>query len=295
MRAGWAQGPLIGIGASIGASVLYGVLFFFPPLLGSLTPSAIYGWRVILTVAALAGLLAVSGRVGDIRRALGTIVARPSRIIATLVNAGILGLQLWLFGWGPKTGNGLDVALGYLLFPIIMMAVGVILFRERFGPLRAVAVSLAAAGAGIAIIGAGGVSWATVAVAAGYPVYFALRRRYDLDSVAVMWWEIAITLPVAIAFTIVDRSGPTLEQEPEILLPLVALGVISAGALGLYMVASSTLTFTTFGILSYVEPVLLVLVSVLVLGEAFTATDIGTFVPLIAALGILAIDARRAR
>lgn len=68
---------------------------------------------------------------------------------------------------------------------------------------------------------------------------------------------------------------------------------MSAAALGLYMAASSRLTFTTFGILSYVEPVLLVLVSVLALGEPFTQADVATYAPLAVALLLLGVDAKR--
>ena len=61
------------------------------------------------------------------------------------------------------------------------------------------------------------------------------------------------------------------------------------------MVASSRLTFTVFGILGYLEPLLLVLVSVVALGERFTRADLGVYLPLVAALVLLAVDARRYR
>lgn len=284
-----------GIGASVSASVLYGVLFFLPPLLQPLDSGAIYAWRVLLTLVFLGGCFFVMGRGRVLTSAWKAIIVSRRTIGVVVVNASILGVQLWLFGWGPQSGHGLDVALGYLLLPIVMMGTGVLLFHDRFGWLRAGALGLASVGTAIAVIAAGGVSWATVAVAIGYPVYFTLRRQTRLDSIAVLWWEIALSVPVAGTLIVAGGGGQVVMDHPNLAVPLLLLGAVSAGALGLYIVASSRLSFTTFGILSYLEPVLLVLVSVLALREPFTPTDAATYVPLAFALLLLAVDAKRAR
>lgn len=125
-----------GVAASVSASALYGVLFFLPPLLQPLTSGAIYGWRVLLTLVFLSGSFVVTGRGRSLLSEWGRIIAGWRTVGAVVVNAGILGVQLWLFGWGPQSGHGLDVALGYLLLPIVMMGTGVVLFRDRFGWLR---------------------------------------------------------------------------------------------------------------------------------------------------------------
>jgi len=278
--------------ASAAASVLYGVLFFLPPALRPLSPSAVYGWRVLLTVLALAAGFALVGRGSSLRRAFTVITSSPRRAVATVVNAAILGLQLWLFGWGPATGHGLDVALGYLLLPIVMMLTGVAVFHDRLGRLRWAALLLAATGTMVGVVLAGGVSLATVAVAVGYPLYFTLRRLNGVDSVGVLWWEIALTVPVAVTLTIINGSWAAISHAPSLWGPLVLLGVVSAAALGSYMLASSRLTFTVFGVLSYAEPILLVLVSVLALGEPLSPNDLGTYLPIAAALVLLGIDAR---
>lgn len=281
-----------GVAASVSASALYGVLFFLPPLLQPLTSGAIYGWRVFLTLVFLSGFFVVTGRGRSLLSAWGRITAGWRTVGAVVVNVGILGVQLWLFGWGPQSGHGLDVALGYLLLPIVMMGTGVVLFRDRFGWLRGGALVFAVVGTACAVFAAGGVSWATAAVAVGYPVYFTLRRRTGLDSVAVLWWEIVLSVPVAVAL-IVSAGVDAVLTHPTLAVPLLLLGVVSAAALGLYMAASSRLTFTTFGILSYLEPVLLVLVSVLALGEPFTQADVATYAPLAVALLLLGVDAKR--
>lgn len=74
------------------------------------------------------------------------------------------------------------------------------------------------------------------------------------------------------------------------LLPL--LGVVSAVALALYMAASRWLTMGLFGLLSYVEPVLLVLVALL-LGERLEPGQWPTYAWIFAAVGVLVLDGAR--
>ena len=73
------------------------------------------------------------------------------------------------------------------------------------------------------------------------------------------------------------------------LLPL--LGLVSAVALALYMIASRWLPLGLFGLLSYVEPVLLVVVAWL-LGESMEPQQQLSYALIFAAVGLLIGDGR---
>ena len=42
-----------------------------------------------------------------------------------------MGYQMWLFLWAPNNGSSLSVSFGYLLLPIVMVAAGRLIFKER--------------------------------------------------------------------------------------------------------------------------------------------------------------------
>lgn len=69
---------------------------------------------------------------------------------------------------------------------------------------------------------------------------------------------------------------------------LPGLGAISTLALASYLKASRMLPMALFGILGYVEPVLLVAVAVLVLGEALSWQQLATYAPIWAAVALTA-------
>lgn len=282
-----------GVLVSVVASFLFAALFFLPPLLEPFEANEIFAWRVIATVPVLATLVGVFGWWRDVRVIALRLSRRPALILVVVLDGLLLSVQLWLFGWAPQTGHGLELALGYLLMPLAMVVVGVVLHRERLAPLRIAAVAAAAVGVTAAIVVAGGLSWATIAVAVGYPVYFAIRRRAGLDSIGAFCFELLVLVPVAVVLALQPSSLDVLAAHPQLGWGILLLGVIGGVALVLYLVASRLLSFGVFGLLSYLEPVLLVLVAVLLLGESLTLTDVFVYGPIVIALVLLGLETSR--
>ncbi|MCW4385135.1 EamA family transporter RarD [Salinibacterium sp. SYSU T00001] len=280
---------LRGVTASVVASVLFGVVYFIPSALGELSEFEAVAWRILFTLPFMAVLLVAIRSWREVTDAAARLRARPALIPALVVTAGLLGAQLFLFAWGPKTGHALDVALGYLLMPLVMVVLGVALHRERLGALRIAAVAAALIGVVAAFFAADGISWATAAVAVGYPIYFTIRRALGLDSSGAMWLELVILAPVCVWFAL----GPASLVADGGSLPwgtLLLFGAVSAVALTLYIVAARLLTFSLFGLLSYVEPIVLVLVSLVLLGEAIAPSEYVTYAGISAAVLLLVVE-----
>ncbi|MFC7615389.1 hypothetical protein ACFQV2_19670 [Actinokineospora soli] len=211
------------------------------------------------------------------------------------MDAALIGVQIWLFSWAPQTGHGLGVALGYLLLPLTMVVVGVVVYRERLSSWRRAAVLCAGVGAGAGVVLSGGLGWPTVLVALGLPLYFVVRRAFALDSIGAQLLELVVMLPVVAVVMVTRPSVGVVVGDAGLFGAVLLLGVLSAGGFTLYLTASRLLPFTLFGVLSNVEPVLLVVVALGVLGEPWKATDVFTYGPICLGLALLAVDARRAR
>ena len=76
---------------------------------------------------------------------------------------------------------------------------------------------------------------------------------------------------------------------------LLTIGLVSAAALLLYLRASELLPFGLFGLLTYVEPVLLAVVPITILGESLTPVDLLAYGPIAVALCLLGIENATAR
>src|SRR5690606_27256407 len=94
------------------------------------------------------------------------------------------------------------------------------------------------------------------------------RRWVGTANLGGLWLDLLISLPVAATFALADTE--ILQQvvnSPRMLLLILGLGALSAVALALMIIAGTRLNLALFGLLSYVEPVLLVMVALL-LGES---------------------------
>ena len=279
---------LQGIVASVLASMLFGAIYWLSPALQPLTGEQVFGWRVLVTLPFTSLLL--FARPADVARLAAVwqrVRARPALALALVASSALLGVQLWLFMWAPLQGRALPVSLGYFLLPLTMVLVGRMFYGERLSRAQALAALLAALGVAHEIWQAGGMSWETGIVALGYPAYFALRRRLDSPGAAGQWLDMALMLPVALWFIgRAPSSWHVLPEHPALWALLPLLGVISTVALALYMAASRRLPLGLFGLLSYVEPVLLVLVALL-LGESLQPGQGPTYALVFAAIAVL--------
>ncbi|MFC5291193.1 EamA family transporter RarD [Actinokineospora guangxiensis] len=284
-----------GVLSSVGASVLFGLIFFLAAALDPLDAVQIFSWRVVALVIVLALVFSALRLWSDVRGVLTRLRRRPALVGVVLVNSAMLAVQQWLFGWAPQAGRGLEVALGYLLLPLAMVVLGVFLYRERLTPLLVASVSTAAVGVAAAVFVAGGLAWPTLLVALGFPLYFAVRRSARLDGEGALLVELLAMLPFAVWTLHRKQAWDPLVARPGLVWPLVLFGVVSGIALILYFRAARLLPFGLFGLLSYLEPVLLVIVAVTLLGETLTPVDAVVYGPIVLALALLALASRRAR
>ncbi|MHA7602262.1 EamA family transporter RarD [Alicycliphilus sp. T452] len=279
-----------GLAASVAASVLFGALYYLAPLLAPLDGEQIFGWRVLCTLPFTTVLLLAQGQWPRVRLLALRAWRQPLLALGLAGSAAMLGVQLWLFLWAPLHGRALPVSLGYFLLPLVMVLAGRVLYRERLSRLQWLATLLAAAGVAHEVLRTGGMSWETWLVALGYTVYFVARRRMRTDHLGGHWLDMLLLVPAALWFVLRAPSSLPLVADNAHLWALVpVLGVVSAVALALYMAASRLLPLGLFGLLSYVEPVLLALVALL-LGESIGAAQWPTYGPIFAAVAVLVID-----
>jgi chloramphenicol-sensitive protein RarD len=287
--------PRAGVLASVGASTLFGTIFLLPPWLEPLDPLQIFGYRVIGMALLLTVLMRSTRLWSEVTALARRCRERPRLAAVVALDGALLGVQVWVFGWAPQTGHGLDISLGYLILPLVMVLVGVVVFGERPSRLQVLAVAIAAVGVAAAVALAGGLHWPTLLVALGLPPYFVCRRAFGVDTAGAQLLEVLAMLPLAAAFAcVVTPSWGLVAADPSLVLGLVVLAILSVGGFGLYLTASRLLPFALFGVLGYVEPVLLVLLSLTVLGEPWHRSDTVIYVPIVLALAVLALDTARA-
>lgn len=279
-----------GIALSVLASVTFGVLYFYTQFLKPLDSEQTFAWRMLATLPFLSLFMWYTGDVQHIKAIFKRIFKQPALILWLIVSSLLCTTQLWLFLWGPINGRGLEVSLGYFLLPLVMVLVGCVLYKEKLSKWQVTAVAFAVIGVSHEIWRVGSIAWETIYVALAYPLYFFLRRLFKTDNLGGFWWDLCLILPVAIYLGFVHSDSIALMQSfPHLMIAVIGLGFLSALGLGSYMLASRYLPFIIFGLLSYLEPVLLAFASI-ALGERVEAGEWLTYIPIWCAVLFLVVE-----
>lgn len=265
------------------SALCFGAVFYLSGAL-DLPTFVVIAWRLTITAGCYAVIsLAVPAARAALRDFWGILSAHWSHPLIFLGLTTMMGAQLWLFSWAPSHGHGLDASLGFLLMPLSLVAGGRFLLGASVTRIQWIAVGFAAVAVGTKIVLDPHVSWVTFAICLGYPLYFIARRRFGLDNVMVHGVELWLIAPVVVVLAAGTGAAPTTAGTVFL---LVALACAGAAAMALYLASSTMLSVPMFGLLGYIEPVLLVAVSLL-LGESLAQSDAFTYALLAIALCLM--------
>lgn len=282
-----------GVALSIIASGLFALVPGYVQLLAPLDGGQVFAQRVVWSIPAVLLLVTLSRQWSVLAQVFVRLRREPLLLAALPLAAGMMGIQWALFVWAPLAGRMLEVSLGYFLLPLAMVLAGRVFYGERLRPLQRLAVICALLGVAHELWLTQAFSWVVLVTVLGYPPYFMLRRWMRLDALSGFVLEVLVMAPVAI-WMIVTWGPPQLfTLAPQLWWLLPGLGLLSALAFAAMMASSRLLPMGLFGILSYVEPVLLFLVALLFLGEQFNAAQWLTYLPIWLAVLLVGWDSAR--
>jgi chloramphenicol-sensitive protein RarD len=257
-----------GLALAIGAYGLWGFLPLYFLLLDPSTPVEIVAWRVLLSLVFCLLLLVVT-------RALPAFAAllRDRRVMLLSLAAGILIAVNWtVYVAASTSGLIVEAALGYFINPIVSIAIGVVLLRERLRPGQWAAVGISVVAVLVLAIGYGQPPWIALTLAFSFGFYGYLKNRMGgrVTAVAGLTLETAWLVPLAAAALVaVELAGGISMGRAGIghALLLSFAGIITAVPLLLFAAASRRLPLSVLGFIQYFSPLLQFVVGVAVLRE----------------------------
>ncbi|MBB1051057.1 permease [Dietzia sp. CW19] len=278
-----------GVAAVVVASGLFGGIFYLSGVIDA-SAEVVFGWRIVVTFACYSlVMLLPSGRV-MVRDSWATLTREWWSPLVFGLLCVLVGMQLWLFSWAPLHGHALDASLGFLLLPLALVIGSRAVLKSEVSTWQWMAVGIAAAAVAVNIGVSPSLSWVTFVICTGYPIYFVVRRRVGMDKPMAFGFEVAALTPLGVWLIVSGGQHPSSVAGR---LALVSVGVAGAAAMAAYLAASQLLTLPLFGLLGYLEPVLLVAVA-FALGETVRGIDTLTFGLLGLALTLLAAEGYRA-
>lgn len=258
----------------------YVIWGFFPLYFSLLSPA---GAVEVIVHRAVWGLffclvaLAITRSLGKVRALIADRGA-----LWRLAVAGALVVVNWsVYVYAVLAGHTTDAAVGYFINPLVTVALGLIVLRERVTPIQKVALALGVLAVVILVVGQRSVPIVSLTLALTFGLYSLVKKDVAarVDPLAGMAIETAAVSPVLLGYyaylaATSSTSFHTIATDEVGMSWLLHLALlVGAGALTmipLIMFASAArgLTLGTMGFLQYLGPTLQLLVAVFIFHES---------------------------
>jgi len=281
----------LGLVYGVSAYVLWGMFPLYWPLLEPASSLEIVSHRAVWTMVFCLIVLYLT-------KALKSTLAtfkRP-KVAAKLFATTILISINWLvYIWATNNGHVVEASLGYYINPLIVIAFGVILLKERMRPLQWAAVSIATIGVLVLTIDYGRLPWVALGLALSWGGYGLIKKQLGLGALEGLAIETLIAfIPYCGYLIFIGAKGEgQFGHGTGLTILLISAGAITAIPLLLFNGSTTRLPFSTIGLLQYITPTIQFSIGVWIRHEAMpTARWVG-FIFIWLALTTLAIDLLR--
>ena len=286
--------------ASVGvvqALVAYGLWGLMPLLFAAMAPAGafeIVSWRIVF------GLVFCAVAILATRSWLRTraLLVQPRVMGIMGIAAGLILVNWTVYVAATTTGHTVEAALGYFINPLVTIALGIVVLRERLRPLQWIAVGISVVAVVVIAVGYGRMPWISLALAFSFGLYGLVKKRVGgtVDALSGLTIETVWLLPIAVGALVVLgvtglAGGLTFASEGGVhVLITVLTGPATAVPLLLFASSARRVSLSTLGLTQYLAPVMQLLVGVLVQHEAMSPSRWVGFGVVWFALVLLTVD-----
>lgn len=209
-----------------------------------------------------------------------------------MLTSVLLGINWGTYIWSVSVNRIIEASLGYYIAPLVNIAFGVFMFRERLRRYQWVAVVLAAIGVLVLTIQFGAIPWIALVIATSWGSYTLLKKTLNLGALEGLSIETVLTLPLFLGymFWIEHQGRAQFGASLGFSLLLVSAGVVTVVPLLLFNGAATRLPLTITGLLQYIIPTIMFIIATLVNHESMPIGRVIGFAFIWAALTFLGYD-----
>ena len=226
----------------------------------------------------------------------GELLRQPRRLGLIAVAAAVVTVNWGVYIWSVNSGHVVEASLGYFINPLVTIAMGVLLLKERLRPVQWVAVATGFAAVVVLTVGYGQPPWISLTLAFSFATYGLVKKKVGLGGIESLAAETAIQFLPAVAYLLWLTSHGSSTFATEGVghgALLAATGVVTALPLVCFGAAAIRVPLSTLGLLQYLAPVFQFLLGVLYFHEAMPVERWAGFALVWVALCLLTWDALR--
>ncbi|WP_432153670.1 EamA family transporter RarD [Streptomyces tricolor] len=226
----------------------------------------------------------------------GELLRQPRRLGLVALAAGVITVNWGVYIWAVNSGHVVEASLGYFINPLVTIAMGVLILKERLRRVQWAAVAIGFAAVLVLTIGYGRPPWISLCLAFSFAVYGLVKKKVALGGVESLAAETAVQFLPALGYLLwlTAHGGSSFLGEGAGHAALLAsTGVVTALPLACFGAAAIRVPLSTLGLLQYLAPIFQFLCGILYFHEAMPPERWAGFALVWLALILLTGDALR--
>ncbi len=250
-------------------------------------------WRILSGLPILIGILLVKKQVVNCFKSL-----KDRKTLLYLIGSTFFIAINWITFVLAIVQDKLTAAsLGYYINPLVTVAIGFLILKEKIRPLQIVAVLLAISGVVFLTWEQGELPWISLALAGTFAMYGLLRKVVSVGSIEGLTVEMTFAYPICLAFqwyAVSTQQTIFYDFNGMYMFGLLLGGIMTIIPLVLFTVGARRVRLSTMGILQYIAPTGQLILAVVVFKEPFEQTQRIVFLLIWAAVLLYSFDSIRA-
>ena len=208
-------------------------------------------------------------------RSVLAVFRNPRALLVLTTAAALIAFNWVVMLYSVQTNRVSDSSLGYYINPLITVALGVILLRERLHRAQGWAIAIATLAIVAVGVDRGGIPWIAPTLAITFALYSLVKKQIgsSVDALTGFTVETIVLIPPAVAILYLDAqrgTGTWGEFGISHDLWLASSGVWTGGALILFAASAQRLPLYVLGLIQYVTPTMSFILAVTYFGEAMS-------------------------
>lgn len=278
----------LGLLFGVSAYTLWGLFPIYWPLLKPANPLEIVSHRAVWTLVFCFIILTFTKTL----KSTLALLKRPKIVVGLFLSSILISINWIIYIYAANTGHVVEAALGYYINPLVVIATGVIVLKEKMRPLQWLAVGIAAIGVGVLTFDYGRLPWIALGLALSWGSYGLVKKQLGLGALEGLSIETLLSSGAYLGYLIwLGNSGEgQFSHSLTLTLLLIGGGAVTAIPLLLFNGSTNRLPLTLIGLLQYITPTIQFGIGVWYYHEAMPAARWVGFIIIWVALISLAID-----
>jgi chloramphenicol-sensitive protein RarD len=288
MREEKAKVRSLGLVFGVSAYTLWGLFPIYWPLLEPANPVEIVSHRAVWTLVFCFIILWLTKTL----KSTLALLKRPKIVAGLFLGSILISINWIIYIYAATSGHVVEASLGYYINPIVVIATGVLILKEKMRPLQWVSVGVATLGVAVLTLDYGRLPWIALGLAFSWGGYGLVKKQLGLGALEGLSIETLISSGAYLAYLIWlgNQGGGQFGVSWKITLLFIGGGAVTAIPLLLFNGATNRLPLTLIGLLQYITPTIQFSIGVWYFNEDMPAARWIGFVIIWIALVALAFD-----